>query len=71
MIKPFICRECRAENKFETEGSRMFLTDAVQVDRHNIYIISCNNCGKENSVKVTWDELNANIENNDSSEGGD
>jgi len=53
MKAKFICRQCKKENEFETEGQRTSLMEMkVQVSEPITYIVNCPYCGTENSVKM-------------------
>ncbi len=48
----FECRECKAENEFDTEGQVQQLLEWKMEPKETIYIVECKACGAENRVTV-------------------
>ena len=56
MKKSFKCLNCGEENEFDTDGARMILLDAVDVENCDRYLIQCKACRTDNIVKIVRDK---------------
>ncbi len=52
MKRKFKCYKCGKEDEFDTERGRMQLTEEVQIDPYDVFIVTCKSCGAENRVKI-------------------
>ncbi len=48
----FECKECKAENEFDTKGQTQRLLESKTEVKETKYIVECKACGAENLVRV-------------------